>query len=111
MRAGELRHRISVQRPITSRNEIGEEVVAWETAAVVWAALVPISGRELLQSNQPLGEITTRVRVRWENAIADINPKWRLLHGPTIYNVKSAFPKEMRRREIEIMCGSGMKDE
>ena len=48
MRAGELRHRIDIKVPTTTRDSVGSEVVSWTTLRTVWAAIWPLRGKEYL---------------------------------------------------------------
>ena len=110
MRAGRLRHRLTVQEPITSRNETGEELVTWVTRGTVWSAIEPIRGKEALTSNQIIADMDTRITVRWSGFADDINAKWRLRHQGVTYNITSISHKDMGQREIELMCKSGLND-
>ncbi|MBO8183770.1 MAG: phage head closure protein, partial [Archaeoglobus sp.] len=46
MRAGELRHRITIQQMQDTQNEYGEPTKEWVDAATVWASIEGLRGRE-----------------------------------------------------------------
>lgn len=111
MRAGSLRHRVTIDGPVLSQGDTGEEVVAWTTDATgsltVWADVSPLSGKEQLQASQVLANVTTRIRIRWSPTNDQITPKWRVRHAQDIYNIVFVNHVNLAQREIELMCESG----
>lgn len=108
MNAGKLRHRITVDEPMTTIEPNGEEIVTFETVDTVWGSIEPLTGRELLQENAIMGAMDTRFRLRWSPKIDAINAKWRLTHRGVLYNIKSIAHLQIGRREVEIMAQSGL---
>lgn len=102
MQAGELRELVTLQQPVEVRGADYADVQrSWQNVATVWAAVEPLSGREL-ETNRELGaEITLRVRIRYR---ADVIPKWRLLHGATVYEIDAAINPLSDRRELHLLC-------
>jgi SPP1 family predicted phage head-tail adaptor len=110
VRAGKLNRRVTIQRPVPDRNEVGEDIITWETLGVVWASIEPIKGREALIANQLLAEMDTRIRIRWSESVQDISEKWRLVHQGLIYNIVSIANINLGNKELEIMCKSGVNN-
>lgn len=110
MRAGKLRHRVAVEERVDVQDDTGGVVSQWRTRAVVWASVEPLSGREQLTAAQPLAINSTRIRLRWVPRIADLDPKWRLRFGSTLYNLISVMNVEERNREFECLCSSGSNE-
>jgi SPP1 family predicted phage head-tail adaptor len=110
MRAGRLRRRLTVDEPITSRNDTGEELVTWVTRGTIWAAIEPGKGKEDLVANQITADTDTRIVVRWSGFSNGINAKWRFVHQGVKYNIESISHKNLGQREIEFMCKSGLND-
>ena len=46
MRAGQLRHRISIQTPTETQDDAGAIVTTWTEIVETWAAVEPSSGSE-----------------------------------------------------------------
>lgn len=107
MRAGELNRRLSLDQPVTSQNDTGEEVTAWAERAKVWAEIHPLRGRESLIAGVNLALMDTRIRMRWTPAADNIGPKWRLRYKSITYDIVQVAHVDMGRREIEIMAKSG----
>ncbi len=84
MRAGKLRHQITIQQNTPARNGKGEEIDSWSTFATRYAAVIPLTGRELFNAQQRHAEaelrmelryfsgVTTKMRVSWDSRLFDI---------------------------------------
>lgn len=105
-----MRHRLQLDEPVISRNDTGEEIVSWVTRATVFSSIEPVRGREFFGANQILGEIDTRIRIRWSPNVDQVNPKWRARHQTTIYNLQSVAHINLGQREIELMAKTGTND-
>lgn len=101
MNPGDLRHRITIQQLIETRNELGEVVQSWQDFATVWAAIEPLRGREYFDSQQINAEVTTRIRIRYRPGI---KPKMRAVYGTRIFDIQSVIDIEERHQEIHLMC-------
>lgn len=109
MRAGQYRHRVVIEEPVQSADATGAVSTAWLQRAQVSAAVEPIGGREAIFGNQPLGEMDTRIRVRWTPMLARMTAAWRVRHGGRIYSiVRPPADKALGHREIELMCSTGV---
>lgn len=65
IRPGEMRERVTVQRPTSSTNSIGETTLAWSDLTTVWAAINGVSSKEALGDGQQEVKVTHRVRFRY----------------------------------------------
>jgi len=103
MHAGILRHRVRIEAPVEGTNEWGEPSQGWETVVDNLAAEVrDIRGREYWQSGQvPVGEVTTRVRVRYRPGIAR---QMRVIHGDRVLSIEAVIDPDGRRTELHLMC-------
>jgi SPP1 family predicted phage head-tail adaptor len=110
MRAGQLRDRVLVDEPYTAQNSVGEITTTWRTRGAVWAAVMPLSGREILLAQQLTALVDTRIRMRWSPKVDGITPQWRLRMGLTVYNILSVLPQGKAHEEIECMCRSGANE-
>ena len=98
--AGDLIQRIRIERPVKTRNSLGEQLVTWEEFATVWAAVEPLSGRELTSLRAELADVTARIRIRYRPGV---RPEMRIVHGAAIYNIASAIDVGSRHQELEIL--------
>lgn len=107
VRAGRLKYRVELERPIHEVLDTGEPIVAlWETVDAVWAAIEPMSGREWLASQEFRPQVTTRITIRWRD---DITSKNRVIHKGVIYNIEAVLPNLIGNRpDLTLMCTSGV---
>ena len=110
MRAGKLDKRLEIEQPISTQDASGSPVVAWLPVGTVWASIEPIKGREALTSNQILGTMDARIRIRQHPLLSSMTAKWRLKYSGVIFNIVSIAHIALGNREIEIMCLSGSND-
>jgi len=110
MQAGKLNNRVAIDRPDTSQNETGEEIISWHHMGTVWCDIKPIVGREALLAAGTLAESDTVIRFRWEPRLAQMTPKWRLRRPNIIYNIQGIAEVEMDKKEIEVRCKSGLNE-
>lgn len=110
MRAGELRHRLKIQRPVQVRTGSGAFDEVFETWLEVWGAVEPLTPREIFAAAQVQSDITTRVRIRYRPGItAKMRVAWQREAGsPSImeYFDIEGPPIEPNtvRDELWLMC-------
>lgn len=76
MKIGGMRYRIELQRNVSKKDDEGFTQNIWQTEHTVWADIVPVSGREFLQSGTETAEVTFKIYIRWtENVDADMRVK------------------------------------
>ena len=101
MRAGQLRHRISIVRsPIGGgRSEFGEpvggEVEVWSGRA----AIESVSGLEAVQAQQVTAEVSHVLHTRYT---ALIEPSHEVHFGTRRFQILAVVDPEERRRELRI---------
>jgi len=104
MRAGLLRHRITIQEPISSTGGgvSASRKQSFEDWKTVWGAIWPLRGTELLTAQQLGSEVSSRIRIRYT---AGITPRHRLKFGDTTtyYDIVSIINPEMRNIYLDLM--------
>ncbi len=104
MRAGLLRHRLTIEEPIdsTGGGVSASRKQVFEDSRTVWGAVWPLRGNELLTAQQLGSEITSRIRIRYT---AGITPRHRLRLGDTTtyYDIVSIINPEMRNIYLDLM--------
>ena len=88
IRAGELRHRITVQTLQTGgRDEDGFEIdPVWVDYVQIWAKISPLSSRDVITAQASGAEVVARMVVRHRT---DLNTEMRVLHRGRIYHIAS----------------------
>jgi SPP1 family predicted phage head-tail adaptor len=101
MRAGQLRHVVTIESPTKTQDSTGSVVQSWATFDTVRAAIEPISGREFFSAAQVQSNVNTRIRIRY---IDDVTPKMRVAHGSDYYDIQAVLPDTTGARELHLMC-------
>jgi SPP1 family predicted phage head-tail adaptor len=99
MKAGDLRHRIVIQR-LDTFNTLGEVTDNWTTYVTVWANVAPLKGREYFDSAMQEAEVDSRITMRY---LPGIKPQMRVVYGNQTYDVKSVINVGMKDRELQLM--------
>lgn len=104
VRAGAMRERVVIQALSTDRDSYGGEVdpaddASWADFWRCWADLQPMTGRELQEAGQLQSEITAECRMRYR---VGITTEMRLVHGSTVYDIRSVIDAGTLKREIVL---------
>lgn len=111
LRAGKLRHMVTFQVPTVEVDSNGEQTETWVDAfdSVAFpAAILPLSGRELIAAAQVHAEVATRILLQY---IPGILPEMRVVHRGTHYDIRAIIPDDgSLDRHITLHCTSGVND-
>jgi len=89
MKAGKLRHRVTIQSPDITQNPVtGEMDNVWAEVATVWASVEPLSVREFMASAATQSEISARITIRYREGIA---ANMRILYRGQAYNIEGVL--------------------
>jgi SPP1 family predicted phage head-tail adaptor len=98
---GALRHRLTIEEPARAADDGGTAIVTWAGIGEAWAAIEPISGREIVAADGLGGRITHEVRLRWR---ADVTPAHRLRLGTRLFDIRSIIDEGELRRWLVLRC-------
>lgn len=101
MRAGKLRHTITIQDQTTSQDSCGGVVDTWTDFATVRASVEPLQGREFYASQQFQAEVTTRFRIRH---ISGVKPTMRVVFEGRNFNIQAVLDPNEMHRELHLMA-------
>lgn len=111
MRAGKMRHRITIQRERNASDlgyvadgEGGYEL-AWVDVATVWAEVRPLSVREQSFAAQLQDARTHQVRIR---ARTDVTAACRIVFKGRPFNIVGVMTMDEIKREMLIPCEEGV---
>ena len=100
MRAGRLRHRITIQQVTEGQDETGAVTETWNEFATVWADMEPIAGKEYFAAKQTMAETTHRIRIRY---LSGVVPKMRVLFGSRTFDITEIINYRERNVELHLM--------
>lgn len=105
MRAGTLRHRVTVEHNAQTRDAYGGVTAAWTVfASSVPAAILPVSGREFFASEANQSEVSAKIVMR---DLAGLLPTMRIVHDGNQYNIRAILPDPTLARHVVCMCERG----
>jgi len=101
MKAGDLRHRVTIQRNEPVTDSFGTETEQWVDVVTVWASVEPLSGREFFQSQKENAETTVRIKMRYRSGITSDK---RVKFGDNVYEINAVIDIDERHIELHLMC-------
>lgn len=100
MRAGKLRHNITIERRSLVLDALGHESATWKPiTSSIPAQVTELSGRELERAKQQVAECSVRILLRFTDCVRTD----RIKYGTRTLQVESVTPDE-RAREITLLC-------
>lgn len=109
MRAGDLRHRITLQRPEYTQDDItGEMIPSWVEVAKIWASVEPVSVNQFVSAATNQSKVSARIVIRYRKGI---DPTMRILHRDKIYNIEGVLADKVSGLEyLTLPCSEGVND-
>jgi SPP1 family predicted phage head-tail adaptor len=103
MKAGKLKHKIVIQRDVgTTLNADGGHVPSWTTFLTTWAAVEPLTSREVVQGGQQIADATHRITLRYRTGIhSAMRATWQ---GRTFNFSGPPLNTEEANRELVILA-------
>lgn len=101
MRAGRLRHRVTVQSASTSTDSFGQTQPTWGSVGTYWANVRPLMGKEAERARQVRADATHVVEMRIP---VSITPEMRLSYDSRTLNIVEVVNIDERDREYRLTC-------
>lgn len=105
VKAGDLRHRVTLEQPVRTSDGAGGATIEWQSAGDVWAAIWPRTASESFTSDRVTGSATHDIWIRYRK---DVTPDMRMRHGNRIFAILGAIDFEDRSRWLK--CPSEERD-
>ena len=101
MRAGQLRHKIEIQKKVQVPDGMGGFSEEWVKHVDARAAIWPTSVKEIVRHGKLEQINITPMRIRWRSGIDGEN---RVLFGSRIFNILGAVNKDERNKQLDLVC-------
>ena len=101
MRAGRLRHRITIQSVGSTYDDYGDLSDSWSTLATVWAGIKPLTGKEENIAEELSGVITHSIVVRYRTGVTANN---RIQFGSRVFQIESLRNWDERNIFLELLA-------
>lgn len=103
MRAGTLRHRITIQRQTETQDGGGQPLDQWTDVTTVWADVRSPTGLGAIKADAQAQVVKTSIRIRWRT---DIASGMRVVFGSTVYEIGAVLPDHAGREFVDLVCGA-----
>ena len=107
IKAGDLRHPVTLLKPETTLNEAGRRVTRWAEIPA-HAAKNDVSGKEFWSAHAINAEDIVTWTIRWRD---DIDTTWRIRHGAATYDILEVnhlgYMRDYLRLKSRIVTGGG----
>lgn len=109
MRAGSLRHRITIQQYTEHNGPFGGEGEWSDYRNNVAAEVTFLSAKELVASGAEMSEVSARIKVRYDK---NINAKMRIKFRDDIYEIEGVMPdNESGLQWLTLSVNKGLTQE
>lgn len=96
MNIGSLRHRITIQSLVSSSNPFGSPD-QWTDVATVWAAIQPMSSKEVFQAGQLAMKASHKITIRYPGANIAISAGNRVRYGSRVFQLQDGIVNAAER--------------
>ena len=100
MRAGRLKHPVTIQRFISTVNDFGETIEEWSDLYTTRAEIKPISAKEIFASDRPITEMTHKITIRYRE---ELKPTDRIKFNNRYFNITSIANYNEQNQVLEIL--------
>ena len=101
IKAGDLRHVVTLQKPGNTVNEKGRRITGWVDVATVRAGKADVSGREFYVAQAYHAEDVVTFTLRYRS---DVTTQWRLKHHGAVYNILEVNHLGYMRDFMRLKC-------
>lgn len=101
MDAGELRNRISIERPSVTVGDYGHRVTGWDVVMECWAKVRPATGKERESAYQMQSMISHVVITRFYPELKEASGEWRIVFEGREFNIQG-FPKNQNEEDAYL---------
>lgn len=99
MNASQLRHRVTLQSPVTTQDALGQPSTNWLDTATVWADVRHTNGLDAIKSGADVSVSKVSIRLRYRAT----SPAMRVLHGTAVYQVQAVLP-DGKKSYVDLVC-------
>ncbi len=103
VRSGTLRHRLTLEKKSTTKDDAGQELNDWFPELTLAASITPVSALESAVAARMEADVTHLIKTRYS---ADVKPDKRFVlgTGERIFNIEKVWDVGERRRSLEIQA-------
>ena len=107
IRSGQLRHLVTLQKPVKNTASDGERISIFVDVDDVRAKVYFSRGREFIKNKEQRADIVATVTIRYRS---DVTRAWRVMFGDRELDIVHVVDVGDRQRELELMCREELHD-
>ena len=109
MKAGDLKHRITIERPEETTDDRGNRRTTWRHVVTCWASMADVSGRDFYAAQAYQAQDTVTFGIRWRDSIDRV---CRILHAGQIYQIEQinllGYKRAFMHIKTRLIRGEGV---
>lgn len=103
LKAGKLRHPITILAPNPTRDSRGQSIQSWTAILSTWGSVEQLRGQSLILAQAKTSTaIATHLITTRANTL--ITETCRVQFGATLYSITSILDPDSRGREMKLLC-------
>jgi SPP1 family predicted phage head-tail adaptor len=100
-RAGDLHHRVAIERQVLSPDGAGGASAAWEIAGYAWVDIRTGGGDERLDVDAETRRVSHEIWLRYREDVSAAN---RIRFGARLFDIEAVVDPDQRRRWLRMLC-------
>ena len=100
MRAGNLKHKVTIQTYSETQNDFGEVLKGWVDLKLAYASITPLSAKEFFKAGTH-AEVSHKVELRY---LKDVTPKMRVIFGVRVFTIESVLNIREANKSLQLIC-------
>lgn len=100
MQLGDLKRRVSIEKPTYTADGNGQEVISWSAIGSYWAKLSYENGIETTEDEQRVARRVVKFTIRFDG---DIDETYRLVYDSKYYYI-TGIERIHRKRYLILKC-------
>lgn len=102
---GKLRHKVIIEQPTACNpnDAITDEPQCWQFVVECWAAVRPVSAKEIFAASGFVGQNDVAVTVRYDPRLDDMNHTWRVWWQNKKLSVAGVLNIDARDKWLKIL--------
>ena len=108
MKAGDLKHAITFQRPKYATDARGNRRMAWENVVTCRASMADVSGRDFYAAQAYQAQDVVTFGVRWRDSI---DKECRIVHAGQVYQIEQinhlGYKRDFMHIKARMVKGEG----
>ena len=101
MLIGDLNKRITIQSKTRVSDSMGGFTETYSDHATVFAAIWPVSAKEMVQANSTTMEVTHKIRIRYRGVLRS---SWRIKFGNRYFAIVGMVNPGERNEWLDLLC-------